>query len=128
VDTRTNRRIAAIALGGTVGNTQYDPASGHIFVNVQGKGELVEIDPASGRVVARARQAGADANHGLSIEPKLRLAFVACEGNDKLLVLDLWDRRVTAEFAVAGAPDVLAYDPGLGILYVATESGPLHLF
>jgi YVTN family beta-propeller protein len=128
VDAHTNRRVATIELGGTVGNSQYDPGSGHVFVNVQGKNELVELDPATDRIVARTRLPGANGNHGLLIEPTLRIAFVACEGNDKLLVVDLRDRRVKAEFAVAGEPDVLAYDAKLGMLYVATESGPVHLF
>jgi DNA-binding beta-propeller fold protein YncE len=128
IDARTNKRIATIAMGGMVGNSQYDQVSGHVFVNVEGSSELVEVDPASDRIVARTRLPNAQGNHGLLIEPTLRLAFVACEGNDKLLVVDLRDRRVTAEFEVAGEPDVLAYDAGLGILYVATESGPVHLF
>jgi YVTN family beta-propeller protein len=128
VDARTNRRIRTIALGGAVGNSQYDPVGGHVFVNAEGTGELVEIDPATDRIVARIRLAGADGNHGLLIEPQRRLAFIACEGNDKLLVLDLQDRTIKARFDVPGEPDVLAYDPGLGILYVATESGPVHLF
>jgi DNA-binding beta-propeller fold protein YncE len=128
VDARTNRRIATIALGGTVGNSQYDPTSGHIFINSEGTSELVEVDPATDKIVARTRLPGAEGNHGLLIEPTLQLAFIACEGNDKLLVLDLRDRRVRAEFKVAGEPDVLAYDQGLGILYVATETGPVHLF
>jgi YVTN family beta-propeller protein len=128
IDARTSKLIATIALGRAVGNSQYDPASGHVFINAEGRGELVEVDPAADRIVSRLPLPGADGNHGLLIEPKLRLAFVACEGNDKLLVVDLRERRVTAEFAVAGEPDVLAYDAGLGILYVATESGPVHLF
>jgi len=128
VDVRTNRRIATIPLGGEVGNSQYDPVSGHVYVNAEGTGELVEVDPATDHIVARIRLRGAEGNHGLLIEPKRRLAFIACEGNDKLLVLDLRRRKVTAAFEVAGEPDVLAYDPGLGILYVATESGPVHLF
>jgi DNA-binding beta-propeller fold protein YncE len=128
VDAHTGRRVATLALGSAVGNSQYDPASGHVFINAQDTGELVEVDPATDRIVARARLPGAEGNHGLLIEPKLRLAFIACEGNDKLLVLDLRERRVTAQFKVAGEPDVLAYDPGLGVLYVATESGPVHLF
>jgi YVTN family beta-propeller protein len=128
VDVRTNRRIGTIALGGTVGNSQYDPGSGHVFVNVEGRGELVEIDPARDRVAGRIRLPGAAGNHGLLVEPTSRLAFVACEGNDKLLVVDLRERKVTAGFEVVGEPDVLAYDPGPGILYVATESGPVHLF
>jgi YVTN family beta-propeller protein len=128
VDARTNRRIRTIALGGAVGNSQYDPVGGHVFVNAEGTGELVEIDPATDRIVARIRLAGADGNHGLLIEPARRLAFIACEGNDQLLVLDLRDRTIKARFTVTGEPDVLAYDPGPGILYVATESGPVHLF
>jgi YVTN family beta-propeller protein len=128
IDVRSNRRIATIALGGTVGNTQVDPAGGHVFVNVEGTGELVEIDPAGDHVLARIRLPGAKGNHGLLIEPKQRIALIACEGNDRLLVLDLGSRKVIAAFEVAGGPDVLAYDPGLGIAYVATESGPVHLF
>jgi DNA-binding beta-propeller fold protein YncE len=128
VDARTGRRIATLTLGSAVGNSQYDPASGHVFINAQDTGELVEVDPAVDRIVTRMRLPGAEGNHGLLIDPGLRLAFIACEGNDKLLVMDLRERRVTAEFKVAGEPDVLAYDPGLGVLYVATESGPVHVF
>jgi YVTN family beta-propeller protein len=128
IDARTGQRIATIGLAGTVGNAQYDPVSRHVFINAEGTGELVEVDPASDRIVGRTRLPHARGNHGLLIAPALRLAFVACEGNDKLLVIDLRDLRVTAEFAVKGEPDVLAYDAGLGILYVATESGPVQLF
>lgn len=34
IDVRSNTRIASIHLGGEAGNTQYDPVSKHIFVNV----------------------------------------------------------------------------------------------
>ncbi|WP_370661317.1 YncE family protein [Massilia terrae] len=128
IDVRTHKRVAVVALGGTVGNSQYDPISGHVYVNVEGTGELVELDPATDKIVGRIRLPNADGNHGLLIEPEQRLAFIACEGNDKLLVLDLRSKRVTAEFPVGGEPDVLAYDPGRKLLYVATESGPVHMF
>ncbi|WP_229483087.1 YncE family protein [Massilia horti] len=128
VDARTNKRVATIDLGGAVGNTQYDPVSRHIFINVEGTGGFVEVDPATDKIIDRMRLPSARGNHGLLIEPNLRLAFIACEGNDKLLVLDLHTKRVAAQFTVDGEPDVLAYDPGRKILYVATESGPVHLF
>jgi hypothetical protein len=35
---------------------------------------------------------------------------------------------VAASFDVSQEPDVLAYDPGLRYLYVASESGPVSLF
>jgi len=128
IDVGTNRRIATIPLNGEVGNTQYDPVSGHIFVNVQSRRQIAEIDPATDRVIARIDLPGAKGNHGLLIEPNLRLAFVACEENDKLLVLDLVTRQVGSAFEVGSGPDVLAYDAALGLLYIASESGTLSMF
>jgi len=128
IDVVNNKRIATIPLGGEVGNTQFDPVSRHIFVNAQTRDQLVEIDPATDKVVARINLPGAKGNHGLYIDAPARLAFVACEGNDKLLVLDLASRKTVASFDVAKDPDVLAFDPTLGWLYVAGESGQVSVF
>jgi YVTN family beta-propeller protein len=128
IDVRSNTRITTIPLGGEVGNTQYDPVSRHIFVNVQSRRQLVEIDPANDRILARIDLPGARGNHGLLIEPQQRLAFIACEGNDKLLVLDMHTMRVTSSFDVGQDPDVLAFDPQLHLLYVAGEAGIVSMF
>ena len=128
IDARTQQRVATIPLGGEVGNTQYDPVTQHIFANVQSRRQLIEIDPGRDEVVARIDLPGADGNHGLLIEPEQRKAFIACEDNHRLLVLDLATRAVTASFAVGESPDVVAYDPGLRYLYVATESGIVSVF
>lgn len=128
IDVQTNQRVATIQLGGTVGNTQYDPVIKHIFVNVQGTSELVEIDPKTDAIVQRTKLAGADGNHGLLIDPVRRLAFIACEDNNKLLVMDLESRKIVSRFDLGKEPDVLAYDDSLGLLYVAAESGPLSRF
>ena len=128
IDARTNTRVATIPLGGDVGNTQYDPVTKHIFVNVQTRRQLLEIDPTSDKVIARIDLPGAAGNHGLLIEAQQRKAFIACEDNHKLLVLDLATRRISGAFDVGDDPDVLAYDPGLGYLYVAAESGIVSIF
>jgi DNA-binding beta-propeller fold protein YncE len=128
IDVRDNARVATIPLGGEVGNTQYDPQSRHIFVNVQTSNELVEIDPTSDRIVARLKLAGADHNHGMLIDSRDRLAFIACQGNDRLLVFDMGTRRVVQSFGIGGDPDVLAFDPAPGTLYVAGEAGVVSMF
>jgi YVTN family beta-propeller protein len=128
IDARSNTRIATITLGGKAGNTQYDPATKHIFVNLQTRNQLVEIDPATDVVVARYDIAGAKGNHGLLIDPEHRLAFTACEGNDTLIVFDMRTMRPVSSFQVGSDPDVLAYDPGLHFLYVASESGRYPYF
>ncbi len=128
IDVRSNTRVGKIPLGGEAGNTQYDPVSRHIFVNVQSRRQLIEIDPATDRIIARIDLSGARGNHGLLIDPRQRLAFIACEDNDKLLVLDMRTMRVTASFDVGHYPDVLAFDPRLHLLYVAGEAGIVSMF
>lgn len=128
IDVRTNTRVATIPLGGEVGNTQYDPVSKHIFANVQTRRQLVEIDPATDTVIARIDLPGATGNHGLLIDPSERLAFIACEDNSTLLVLDMKTRHVVASFKVGADPDVLAFDAQLGWLYVAGEAGIVSVF
>jgi YVTN family beta-propeller protein len=128
IDVRSNQRVATIGLGGEVGNIQYDPVSRHIFVNVQGTKELVEINPATDAMVTRTMLPGADGNHGLLIDPALQLAFIACEGNDQLIVVNLDTRKIVGRFNVGGGPDVLGYDAGSGVLLVASESGVVSRF
>lgn len=129
IDTATNKRISTLQLGGEAGNTQYDPISGHIFVNVQsGDGGLVEIDPQGDKIVARYSLPGARGNHGLLIDSADHLAFIACEDNDKLLAFDLDTKRVVSSFEVGSDPDVLGFDPGLHRLYVASEKGVVSVF
>jgi YVTN family beta-propeller protein len=128
IDVRTNTRITTLPLGGEVGNTQYDPVSRHIFVNVQTRRQLIEIDPAKDQIVARIDLPGAKGNHGLLIDADDRLAFIACEGNDKLLVLDMETMKVIQAFDTGGTPDVLAFDSVLKTLYVAGEAGTVSMF
>jgi DNA-binding beta-propeller fold protein YncE len=123
IDARDGHRIATIHLDGQAGNVQYDPGSGDILVDVQTRNVLAVIDPGSERVVRSVPLPGCDHDHGLSIDAARRLAFVACDGNARLLALDLTNFAVRQEFRVGTDPDVLAFDPGLRRLYVAAESG-----
>lgn len=128
LDAKAHRTLGSVDLGGEAGNTQYDPVSKLMFTNVQTRNELVAVDPTTRRVAFRTPLPGADHNHGLLIDADRRLAFIACEGNAMLLVLDLETRKVFASFSVGEDPDVLAFDPGTRRLVVAAESGPATFF
>jgi YVTN family beta-propeller protein len=128
IDTLTNKRIATVQIGGVIGNTQYDAASHHMFINAQSSRELVEVDPATDQILRRIKVPGADGNHGLLIDSASRRAFIACEGNDRLIVIDLATGAALAEFPVAKDPDVLAFDAQRQKLYVAGESGEVSEF
>jgi YVTN family beta-propeller protein len=125
IDTSTNQVVATIPSGGEVGNTQFDAVAHQILVAVQTRNQVVTIDPQSDQVTGRYDTAGCDHPHGLQVSPDRRLAFVACEGNAKLVVMDLQTMAITGSFDVGSGPDVLAFDAQRRILYVAAESGPL---
>lgn len=129
IDATTNKAVTTIDIGGEAGNTHYDPISGCILVAVQDRGQLAVIDPAGDRLVARYDlKADCQRPHGFLINAPQRVAYVSCEGNAKLLELDLRTLRVKATHAVGESPDVLAFDPGLRRLYVASESGIVSMF
>lgn len=128
LDAQTNRPIASIRLGGGVGNTQYDPGAHLILATVGARNDIAVIDPRTNRVKARYPLPGSDRPHGLYLDTARRLAFIACEGNARLLVLNLRTMQVIASFSVGSDPDVLAFDPGLRRLYVACESGIVSVF
>ena len=117
------RRIATVQLGGEAGNVQYDRRSGNVLADVQSRNHVAVIDPRSNRVVRQIALPGCDHPHGLNVDMPRRLAFVACDGNAKLLTLDLKTMKVVGSMHVGESPDVLAFDTSSRRLYIAAESG-----
>ena len=127
IDGITNARVGLVPLGGEAGNTRYDRISHCVLVAVQTKNEIAAIDPRTRRIIAHYPLA-CEHPHGFLIDELDRLAFVSCEGDAKLLVLDMRTMRTTATLKTPDDPDVLAFDRGLHRLYVACESGALAVF
>jgi YVTN family beta-propeller protein len=127
-DVNSNTRVTDIQVGSDVGNTQYDGQSRRMFVAVGGPNQLVEIDPAANQVVAQHPLPGCEGAHGVYLNSVSRAAYVACEGNAKLLALDMSNWQVTTTESVGDTPDVLAFDDSLNRLYVAAESGTVSVF
>jgi DNA-binding beta-propeller fold protein YncE len=128
IDATTNKLIANIPLGGGAGNTVYDSGSGHILVAVHGVNELVAIDPAAMRITGRYKLQGIENPHGIALDQANRLAFIAGEENHSLAVFDLKTMKLLSIHQVGDDPDVLAFDSGLGRLYVSAESGAVTVF
>lgn len=99
-----------------------------MFINGQGRGELLVISPATDAITDRIKVDGCERNHGLYLDGANQLAFIACEGNAKLFVLDLRTRETTARLDTGDTPDVLAFDTGLHRLYLAAEDGTVSVF
>jgi DNA-binding beta-propeller fold protein YncE len=128
IDATNNTLITSISLGGGAGNTVYDRVADRIYVAVHGKNELVTIDPLRARITARTPLPWLEDPHGIALDLENRLAFVAGEGNSKLVVVDLKSMQVGPPFSVGKDPDVLAFDTATKRLYVAAESGQIKIF
>jgi DNA-binding beta-propeller fold protein YncE len=117
-----------IPLGGEAGNTQYDSTSGRIWVAVQTRNELVAIDPVTETVVDRVPVPGIERPHGVAVDSRRRLIYVAGEKNGRVGVVEMATKRVLGTYSVGDEPDVLAVDTELGRLYVGSESGVVAAF
>jgi DNA-binding beta-propeller fold protein YncE len=127
IDGEADRSTGRVELGGLIGNVQYDPITKRVYAAVKNTNELVAIDPKSHAVVARYRLNGGRHPHGVAISPGSALAFIACDEDDRLLVVALDTGRVLNSLPIAHRPDVLAIDPALRRLYIASESGALSV-
>src|SRR5712691_6771982 len=124
IDARTNIIVREIELEGEAGKSQYDPGSHCVIVAVQTANQLAVIDPATATIVRRITLDKAIRYpHGVYIDAPHRLAFVAGEESGTLGVLDLRTLQLRQVLPIGSDPDVLAFDPALGRLYVAAESG-----
>ncbi|MEP6621484.1 MAG: YncE family protein [bacterium] len=128
IDAKTGAKRLTIDLGGEAGNTHYDSVSHCILVTVQTRNEIVAIDPVSERIVQRYDLRGSDHPHGFELDQEGRLAFITCEGNATLFVVDLRTMKMVQTLKVADGPDVLAWDAAWRRLYVAAESGVLTAY
>ena len=129
LDAKTNRNLRRVQIGGDIGNSQYDPGTHLVYVASGSDNRLVVVDPTVDAVIGRYPLDACQGAHGVYLDSAaLHRVFVACEGNAKLIVFDLTTRAVTTVLGVGDGPDVLALDPALHRLYVASESGTVTVF
>lgn len=121
-----------VKLGSATGNIVFDASRGRFWIAVEQPSppdQLVAIEPVEAKTTTTIGLPGCAGAHGVRIHPDGRSAFVACEGNDKIMRVDVATDAHPIEIAPTGhGPDVLAIDPILGWLYVAAESGDLTVF
>jgi DNA-binding beta-propeller fold protein YncE len=129
IDAQKVAHLADLPVGGNhVGNTQYEPHSKLVWVAVGDINRLVGIEPSTYKIVRSIELSGTDGAHGLQFNEDGSLAFVRCEGDNKLAVVDMAAGKVFQTFVVAQTPDVLSFDRQLKTLYVACEGGALSIF
>lgn len=108
VDPAAAKVVATVPVGGSLELPALD-GKGHLFVNVEDKNELVEVDLAKHAVMKHLPLAGCDGPTGLAYAPD-GLLFSAC-ANGVAKVTRASDGKAGADIAVGPRPDGAAFDP-----------------
>jgi YVTN family beta-propeller protein len=110
IDAKTGEVVAAsIPVGGKPEFAQID-GKGHIYVNIEDKNEIVEVDAKNALVAKRYSIAPCDSPSGLAMDPKGRL-YSVCE-NKLMIVSDPAAGKVLATAPIGGGTDGVAFDDG----------------
>jgi YVTN family beta-propeller protein len=98
---------------------------GHVYVNVEDKSELLEIDAQKMAVLHHWPLTGCKEPSGLAIDQKNRRLFSVC-GNKKMMVVNADTGKVVATPAIGEDPDAAGFDPDTQLVFSSNgESGDL---
>src|SRR5579871_2665815 len=110
IDAKTGMVItSSIPVGGKPEFAQID-GKGHIYVNIEDKNEIIEVDAKNALVSKRYSIAPCDSPSGLAISPK-GLLYSVCE-NKMMVISDPASGKVLATPAIGSGVDGVAFDDG----------------
>ncbi len=120
IDPIQNKLIDSIDVGGKP-ETAVSDGAGKIFVNIEDKNEIVEIDMAHLKVLAHWSIIPAEAPTGLAIDLSTKRLFAGC---DKLLVvLDANTGKIVDKLPIGDGCDGVAFDTATKIIYTSNGEG-----
>lgn len=131
LDAATGDVVGTLALGGRPEFAVAD-GRGRIFVNLEDRSEIAELDPRAMTVLRRWPLAPGREPSGLAMDRARRRLFSAC-GNDTMVVSDADAGRVIAAVRIGHGTDGVAFDPvrrlaissnGEGTMTVVREESP----
>jgi len=115
IDAATRKVAGTIALDGKPEFARAD-GHGHVYVNIEDKGEIVRIDAATLKVLATWPLPGCEEPSGLALDDAHRRLFSACD-NGKMAVTDADTGKHVADIPVGAGPDGAAYDASRGLVF-----------
>jgi len=123
IDAQTGEVVGTIMLGGRPETAQSD-AAGHVFVNLENKSEIAEVDSHSLSVLDTWSIAPCEEPSGLAIDVAHKRLFAGC-GNKMMAVVDATDGKVVATVPIGQGVDANGFDPGVGNAFASCGDGTL---
>ncbi|MCW3109016.1 MAG: YncE family protein [Segetibacter sp.] len=122
IDPVTGKIVSTIAVGGKPETAVSDDA-GKLFVNVEDKNEIVEIDTKTFKAESHWSIAPAEGPTGLAIDTKTHRLFAGC---DKLLaIINSTDGKLVSKLPIGDGCDGVAFDPATKNVYTSNGEGTM---
>jgi DNA-binding beta-propeller fold protein YncE len=123
VDATNGNVLATIKLDGKPEFAVSD-GTGRVFVNIEDKSELTEIDPTGLKVKKSWPLAPCTEPSGLAIDRKTHRVFAGCD-NKMMAVVDYDSGKVVATLPIGEGVDATAFDPDTNLAFASCGDGHL---
>lgn len=123
IDAAAGRVVGTVALGGGPESAATD-GQGHLFVAIEDKNEIVEVDARNLKLLTRFPVAPGDEPTGLAMDRAGHRLFAGCH-NQKMVVVDSRSHKVLADLPIGAGVDTTAWDDHLGMAFNANGDGTL---
>jgi DNA-binding beta-propeller fold protein YncE len=121
IDPAALDHTATISVGGRLESAVADGA-GHLFVCVQDKNEVVQIDSMTNKLVAHWPIGTGQAPTGLAIDTQRMRLFAGC-GNQQMVILDAKTGAILGMTPIGKNVDGVAFEPSLRLAMSANGDG-----
>jgi hypothetical protein len=123
IDAVSGARVGSMDLGGGP-EFAVSAADGNLYVNVEDKGEIVEIDAAAMRVTRRWSLAPCESPTGLAIDRVHHRLFSGCR-NKVMAISDATAGKLVTTLPIGAGVDAAAFDPGTQLAFASNGDGTL---
>ena len=125
IDAATNAVVETVDLGGAPEFARTD-GKGRIYVNLEDRNQLAELDAASRKVIARWPLPGCDRPTGLALDAANRRSFSVCS-NAVMSILNTASGASVAVVPIGHGVDGAEFDPGSRDVFSANGEGTLTI-
>ena len=122
VDASTGEAVGNVPLGGKPEAAQAD-GSGHIWVNIEDKAQLTELDSKALKVVNTWPLMGCEEPTGMAIDTSHKRLFIGC--HSKVMLVSDYDGKIVGSVPIGEGVDAANFDPATGLAFASCGDGTI---
>jgi DNA-binding beta-propeller fold protein YncE len=125
IDVNTDQVVATITVGGTKLETVVSDEAGKLFVNLEDKNQIAQVDIAKATVTNIWELAPSESPTGLAIDIKTKRLFSTCDKT--LVVMDATNGKIVATVPIGEGCDGAAFDPASKLIFTSNGFGTVTI-